>query len=208
MYFGMIFLYALGKGKTIIDSINQMKYLEPDHKWPPRILFKIPVGDPIEIINPITKEIEIMYKSYKESKFLIDKIGKTSIPSKPSSGTNGDWAIAYLKQIDEGLELGPLILKRLRKWSNNHNTDMLGPFSILKVYEKYPTFAEKLLKPGVYDNNGKWLNAVPGSQLKMPSVWQGDQSSEELAKIDYDPTQEECDNDTEADLNEIFGIEI
>jgi hypothetical protein len=207
MYFGMIFLYALGRGKEIIDSIDQIQYLEPDHKWSSRILFT--VGDLIEMLNPITNEIDIIYKSYKKFKFLFDKIGKTSIPSKPSSGINGDWSIAYLKQIDRGLELGPLILKRFRKWSNNHNTDMIGPFSILKAYEKYPTFAEKLFKPGVFDINGNWLNSVPDSELRVPSIWQGDQSAEQLAKYDYNPTQEECDDDNaEIDLNEIFGTPV
>jgi hypothetical protein len=209
MYFGMIFLYALGRGKEIIDSIDQIQYLEPDHKWSSRILLRIPVGDPIEMLNPITNEIEIIYKSYKKFKFLFDKIGEVSITSKPSSGINGDWSIAYLKQIDRRLELGPLILKRLRKWSNNHNTDMIGPYSISEIYEKYPNYIEKLLKPGVFDENGNWLNAVPDSELRVPSIWQGDQSAEELAKIDYRPSQEECNDDNaEIDLNKIFETEI
>jgi hypothetical protein len=183
MYLGLVLPYAKGLGPMIVNTINGLKYIAPNKRWPmPRIAFR-------------------------GRQFTFEKIHEFAWPLNPSNAVDGKWNVAYLKPIGGGQEIGPRAMHRVRQWSAGNSKYIVGPYSIKEAYELYPSFAQRLFRPGRFDINGNWLGPVVGSQLIVPNVWMGDPAPEKLAQIDYRPTQTECDNDGDINLDAIFGGE-
>lgn len=180
MYLGLVLPYAKGEGSMIVNTIDGLDYIAPNKQWPmPRI-------------------------GFRGRQFTFEKIHEFSWPLNPSNGTDGKWNVAYLKPIGGGREIGPRAMHKIRQWSSGNSSYIVGPYSIKEAYELYPSFSEKLFRPGVFDANGVWLNAVPGSALKVPGTWMGDPSPEQLATYDYRPSQADCIADGDIDLDQIF----
>jgi hypothetical protein len=103
-------------------------------------------------------------------------------------------------------------LRRLRRSSSNRVGDtrtLLGPWSPKAFERKVGWLSDTMAYPQVPDQLDEdtfpltWKRDMSAS-MYVPHVIAGD-SPEYLATIDYDPTDEEIDNDTPADLMTIFG---
>jgi len=183
-----VMAYAKGLGSQIINAINNLEYVADEGL--PRIRYE-------KNGNVIT--------------LLIWRLKSSVTLPWTSAGTDGKWTIILCTPLPLDWRLGPRAFRKLRRFvigEGNQNGEgeyyLAGPWSIQKVAELYPGFAERYLKVGVFTEEGEWIGPIPDAELIAPHVILGDFSPEKTATLDYNPTDQACTDDEEPVEEDIF----
>ena len=109
---------------------------------------------------------------------------------------NSTWNIYYILSKKSDAGQCTKIYRKLRRCALIDSDKLLGPFSIQRAYVLYPSFANRWLKIGIYDENDNWIEPA-NDILVAPRTYLGE-DPEKAALIDYSPTDAQCINDEES----------
>lgn len=171
--------YAEGKGAYILKNINNVSYAPPDYLWHfPRIDFR---GQ------------EYWFRRIASVTLAQDSVAESKM-----------WSVALLYPMSQDWANGPMLHRKLRRVAMAApNGWIKGPFSLLKAATLWPSFANRYLKPTTYDEDND-IYITQGSEIMCPMVFMGDQDPFDIAKIDYNPSDDDCTNDVEPDKDVII----
>ena len=204
---------AKGKEKQIIDAIPNLKYQTEIDNGFGEIIKTRPM-----LIYTKGKYILQLYVS------IVDR--NVNIPGRPSSGDDQKWTIIFLTPSDiidtetgnvfHDWKAGTIFFRKLKRMvlsDQNQNAQneyhIQGPWSIQEVIRKAPNFAEKWCYPQrpILNENKDIIGyeRVPNSDPIVPHVIAGDEP-EYMARIDYNPTDDEVNDDIEIEEKNIIPI--